>query len=236
MMRATFFRILMACSTFVFAACAVQRPANSIAASPEFAAKPLSVDTLLAWPVYGRGSVEGYRNQAVILREQVGSAGLMLVSPKPYGQRVVLRYRVMTLQAGSVLVAILSTSGPEEAGTLSLPEGYDGGIGPWLGPNPNYFFAFHNAPHMRNPFVIRVGDGDTNLLEEADRAYMTVGRWHDVEVGRRDGRLWLSIDGQRVIDTTDTPPLGSGRIALRIRGTGPELASAMIRDVRISEE
>ena len=193
----------------------------------------LDVDALLAWEVYGRGTVEAHRGQAVILREASGSSGLMLVSPGGYGTNVVVRYRVLTLQPGTVLVTILSASGPAGQQALSLPADYDGGIGPWLEVNPNYFVAFHNAAHMRYPFVMRVGGDGNTLLEESKRSHMIVGRWHDIEVGRRGGHVWLSIDGERVLDVNDTDPLGPGKLALRIRGTGPEIASAIIRDLEI---
>lgn len=193
----------------------------------------LDVDELLTWPAYGIGTVEGFRNRAVIIREVAGSKGVMVVSPNSFSENLIIRYQAMTLTAGTVLVTIHSASGAEGADLPVLPENYDGAIRPWLGSNPGYFFAFHNAAHLRYPFVNRAGDGQFSLLHEADQYYMTLGRWHDVEVGRWDDQVWLSIDGQRVLDVTDDAPIPSGAIALRIRGTGPEQASVMIRDLML---
>lgn len=195
--------------------------------------QPIGPETLLAWPTYGIGKVQGFGGRAVIMTEAEDSKGVVMVSPQRYGPKVILRYDSLTLRPASVLVAILSASSASGEGGPALPEDYDGAIGPWVGPNPNYFFAFHNAPHNRRPFVNRVADGQAQLLAEADRYHMQTGQWHEIEVGRWDDRLWLEIDGARVLDVVDDQPLGAGHLALRIRGTGPEIASAMIRNVRV---
>lgn len=224
---------LAVCAVFGITGCNTQDKIDrGFMKSQEFV-QTISPYALMEWQAYGRGTVEAYREQAVVLREEPGSSGLMLVSPETYGVDVVLRYRLLTLQPGTVMVTILSVSGSSGEHALLLPAEYDGSIGPWMGPNPNYFFAYHNAAHMRHPFVMRVGTDGNALLEESERAHMSVGRWYDIEVGRHGGLVWLSINSERVLETEDSDPLGPGKVAFRIRGTGPEIASVMIRDVRI---
>ena len=198
-------------------------------------ATAVDVADLLEWPAYGQGTVQDFRGEAVIMTEAEESEGMVLVSPQRCGRRVVLRYKAFALTPGSVLVVILSASDGAETDRLTLPAGYDGAIGPWVGPKPNYFFAFHNAAHMRHPFVNRFGGGEGRMLAEADGPAMRVGRWHDVEVGRWDDRLWFKIDGRMVLRARDGRPLGDGHVALRIRGTGPHAASVMLREVRLLE-
>lgn len=233
-------RRVVICTSFVvlalgFAGCDAQRTLDRAVEEVASQAVHLSVEELLAWPAYGRGAVEGYRNQALILREEPGSVGVMIVSPDAYSESVVIRFRAFTLRPATVLVAILSASDVDGAEGLPLPATYDGSIRPWLGPIESYFLAFHNAAHLRYPFVNRVSADGAVILDEAGRSWMHSGRWYEVEAGRDGGEVWLSIDGERVLHAIDDQPLGPGRLAIRVRGTGPEVASAMIRDVRVLE-
>lgn len=191
----------------------------------------VSVSELLEWSDYGHGVVESFRDQALQMTEADGSVGVTIVGPAALGPRVVIRYEAMALTPATVLVTILAAS-DDDSPDISFPEDYDGGITPWLS-RPAYFFAKHNAAHLRQPFVARFHHTDeTRLLDEAPRQHTQTGVWHSVEVGRWDGLVWLRIDGRLVLQARDPEPLGDSRPALRIRGTGTEHASCLIRDVR----
>lgn len=191
----------------------------------------LDVNTLLTWNSYGLGYIGGFRNQALQMTEDKNSKGLMIISPKSYGRDVSVSYEVMTLRPATVLVIMFSSSMAEESDKLILPEGFDGDLTKWPQNAQDYFFAFHNAPHFRYPFVTRRSPSGGKLLQEADRSYMNTGVWHKVEAGSAEGRIWLTIDDKIVLDTIDSDPLGPGHISFRIRGSGTEVASCFIRNV-----
>lgn len=193
----------------------------------------LSVDDLLSWDKWGNGYFGNFRNRAVQMTEDPHSEGIMLVSPKSYGRDVVVTFDVMTLRPATVLVFMHSISDGTGSESIVIPSGFDGAMSGWPSNATSYFFAFHNAPHFRYPFVNRWGPDGVQLLQEAGQDYMTPGKWHSIEVGRSGGQLWLKIDGERVLDVTDPDPFGGGHLAFRIRGSGTERASCFIKDVII---
>lgn len=193
----------------------------------------LSAADLLSWSRWGNGYVGSFRDRAVQMTESAHSEGLMLISPESYGTELEVSFDVMTLRPATVLVLMLSISSDDGSGSFAMPPGFDGAMSGWPPGATSYFFAFHNAPHFRHPFVNRWGPEGVQLLQEAGKNYMTPGRWHSVEAGRSGGRIWLRIDGQVVLQVTDPEPFGSGHIAFRIRGSGTEIASCFIKDVEI---
>ncbi len=196
----------------------------------------IPVHELLQWQSAGQGTIETFRDRALQLTETEESEGLMIISPKSYGNQIVVRFSTMTLRPATVLVVMLSSSDGDGSGVLSIPEDFDGNLSNWNPEASDYFFAFHNAPHFRYPFVIRRQADSALLLQEASRSYMSVGRWHDVVCGRDGSQLWLKIDGKTVLNIKDPNPLDGGSIALRIRGSGTERASAFFKDLTLSEK
>lgn len=193
----------------------------------------LSLEQLLAWDQWGKGFIGGFGISVLQMTEDPNSAGLMIVSPEPYDSDVVVSYKVMTLRPATVLVAMLSASNGDGSGKLVVPQDFDGNLGNWTKGATDYFFAFHNAPHSRKPFVNRRTPDGATLLDEADESYMSVGKWHEIEAGRSGNRVWLKIDGETVVDATDNNPIDNGHLAFRIRGSGTERASCFIKDVVI---
>lgn len=229
-MKLTYLSMTLMAATLLMAAC---QSGSQIDKAEDLTAIP--AEHLISWDAYGRGTVQVFRNQAIQMTEEPDSAGVMIVSPRPYGTHTSLRFRAMTLTPGTVLVAIHSASGLEPQTAPSLPEDYQGDIAPWLN-QPCYFFAMHNAPHLRHPFVMRTsGDSPPRTLREAERHHMTTGTWHDIEVIRNDNRLRLRIDHNTVLDTLDPDPHGPGHLALRIRGTGTQQASCLITDLSVTD-
>lgn len=196
-------------------------------------AEDVSTETIAkTWTGYGQGVVR-YQNRMLFLKEAEDSKGVGVVSPEAYGENVVVRYELMPMNPASVCVAVLSASDDGESGKLTIPEGYDGSIGLWLGESHNYFFAFHNMAHDRAPFLVRSAGG--GQIAEAEDNVMRTGVFHTVEVGREGGKLWLSVDGERLFEGEDADPLGSGHVGFRIRGINGQAAACLIRNVSITE-
>lgn len=193
-----------------------------------------TTDNLMEWGQYGQGTIQSFRGQAVQMTEGVESGGMNLVSPEAQGKRVIVRYKVMALTPATVNAAFLSASRGGENTAIDLPEGFDGSFGPYK-KRDAYFFAFHNAPHQARPFIKPLYHDNEKFdsLDEAEDGVTDTGSWHDVELGRWDGRIWLKIDGRVVAEGTHAQPHGGGHTIFRIRGTGTEHASCLIRDVRI---
>jgi len=221
---------LMAWVLVVPGAGAMERPGEAVDRPPREG--ELTAAELGQWALAGIGGLELRADGAVRLSEGPGSRGVMLISPKPYPASVRLRYEVRALTEETVLVALLGLSNRRAGERLTMPAGYDGAIGWVLDETANYFFAFRNAPHGRRPFVRRNPAGEE--LQEHGRNVITGQEWHTVEAAREGARLWLEIDGVRVIDVTDPAPHGTGgHLALRIRGTAEGQASCLVRNVEV---
>jgi len=199
----------------------------------EFALKKTSVNSneLLKWTVMGNGKVEISGSQ-IAMQESDDSKGIMLVSPEVYGHDVVVRYKVMALTPATVLVALLSVSDNGDSDKVTVPEDYDGSLGLFTKEKENYFFAFKNGPHNVTPFVRKSPEGTT--IGSASENRMIAGVYYAIEVGKKQDKLWLSVDGQKLFETTDPEPLKGGHIALRIRGTAGFKAGCLLKDLEIS--
>jgi len=192
----------------------------------------VSSNELLNWNFLGDGKVEIAGSQ-VAMQESDDSKGVMLVSPKPYGGDVIVRYQVMALTPATVLVALLSVSDLGESDDLTVPENFDGSLGLFLNERENYFFAFKNAPHSnKTPFVRKSPNASGNFGSATENT-MIAGVYYDVEVGKYQGKLWLAIDGKKVFETEDKEPLKGGHLALRIRGTAGFKAGCLIKDLEV---
>jgi len=185
-----------------------------------------------AWSFHGAG-VRRMQNRMLYMAEAAESAGVMLVSPEAYGGDLVLRYEIMPLNPGSVCVAILFASDGGGGTGVTLPAGYDGGMGVWTREIHNYFFAFHNAAHDRTPFALRYPGG---TLGEHPENVVRSGEFSRIEIGRRGETLWLSVNGRRLFEGKDPNPLPGGHIALRLRGIQGMPAAALIRNLSIERQ
>jgi len=198
----------------------------------------LKKDTVAApelskWQLLGKGKVSTLNNQ-VALKEVDDSEGVMLISPDIYKNDVKLNFKVLALTPATVIVIMLSVSDEGESDELTIPNNYDGSIGLWA-TKENYFFAFKNAPHNVTPLVRRNPRAKEPLIA-AKENFMIAGVYYEIEVGKKQGKLWLSIDGEKVFETVDTNPLAGGHVALRLRGTAGFSAGCLIKDLIISSQ
>lgn len=185
------------------------------------------------WTLVGDGFValDQHKNQ-IVLAENPDSKGVMLVSPVSYNRNVILTYKVRPLSYESVLVVLLAVSDKGERTSLSFPESYDGNMGYLTTDTDNYFIAFHNKAHNFTPFIRKYPkflDGNIPLASAPDNVMDT--HWHDVEIGKKEGKIWLKIDGEIIAEANDDKPLNNGHIAFRIRGTQDRIAMCLIKDV-----
>ena len=149
---------------------------------------------------------------------------------KVYEGDVVMRYKVMPLNAATVLVNLLCMSDEGESLELTFPDGYDGSMGPILN-KEDYFIAFRNSPHATAPFISK--NPKAGQLAIADKDEMIPGVYYDVEVGRVGKLVWLKVDGKTVVQCTDPNILPGGHLGIRLRGLVGHPAACVIRDLSI---
>jgi hypothetical protein len=185
-----------------------------------------------SWQAVGKGRMSENHEQ-LVMSELDGSVGYMLVSPQVYGDHVVVRFEVLVLRPASVLVVNLAASnGPD--GALTFPEDYNSNVKYLFDNLQMYMLVAHNAPHNKpGPFIRRYPQPGNPPIAASSQQIIRTGQYHQVEVGQEGGKIWYKIDGKTIVTAQDAQPLGPGKVILRIRGTGHETASVLLRNVRI---
>ncbi len=192
-----------------------------------------SLDDLLGWTFNGIGQVYNESGRQICLQEGENSQGVGLFTPQSYQGDVVMRYKIMPLNAATVLVNLLCMSDEGPSTDLTWPKDYDGSMAPIL-TKDNYFVAFRNSPHATAPFINK--NPKLGQLVIAERDNMIPGVYYDVEVGRVGQKLWLKVDGQSVVSVEDPNILPGGHLGIRLRGLVGHPAACVIRDVSILSE
>lgn len=201
----------------------------------------ISAKELGEWTFYGIGTTVVDHHDLFLMKEsEQDSKGAMVVSPKAYGENVVMKYDVMSLTPASVCVAILSLSDKGESQTITIAENYDGANGKWGAETWQcYFFAFRNQAHNHFPFLRKRSkpeiDEAPRFIDYYDKNVMQNGMFHSIEVGRKNGKIWLKIDRKKILKYKDENPYSGGHLAIRVRGTAGEYASCFIRNLEIIE-
>ncbi len=198
-----------------------------------FTKQAVTAEDLSQWDFYGLGKAFDSGSGQFCLMENDSTAGVILISPESYSGDLVVRYKTLALTSSTVLVFMHSVSNRESPEVLSIPEGYNGAMGLWVTEKNNYFHAFRNAPHNVTPFIRKYPDPDTQLLGSAPENVMVPGVYYTVEIGRVGNRLWLSIDGEKVVEATDEKIYPGGHIAFRVRGTAGLKAACLIKELEL---
>lgn len=197
-------------------------------------AQSISADSLANWNFYGLGVAKIDHNQ-VYLKENTNSVGVTLISPNKYSGNVIMRYRLMPLTAATVCVAMLNIHNQENH-DLKIPNYYNGYVQFWTKESSGYFFAFHNMAHNQPPFVRRcdLESGTNDKLQTAAKNALIQNIYYNIEVGKEENRVWLKVNDEIVLDVEDNKrSFRKGFLGLRVRGTGEELASCLIKDLEI---
>ena len=201
----------------------------------------ISAKQLDEWDFYGIGTKVVDSHDIFLMKEEPGeSRGIMVISPRPYGENVAMKFKAMSLTPATVLVAILSLSDQGRPEEITIAEGYDGTNGKWgAGANDCYFVVYKSEAHNHFPFLRKRSFPSKtkgwNVEYEHHRNIMKHGIFHSVEVGRTGTTIWLKIDNKKVFKYKDLNPYGGGHLALRIRGTAGEYAACFIKDLEIAE-
>ena len=187
---------------------------------------------MLNWAAYGAGEIAADHGQ-IIISEADESAGIMLVSPKSYCGDVILRYDTQVLNAATVMVTNLAVSGVNGS-DLSFPNGYAADVQYMFDHLSMYNLVYHASAHNRpGPFLRRFPEPGRERMAVRTGHAVETGKYHAMEAGRVGDRVWLSVDGETVVEWQDSDPHTEGHIIFRIRGTAPEHAAALIRNVEI---
>lgn len=193
-----------------------------------------SVGDLASWTVAGIGSVSpAPEEKAVRVREGADSKGLTLVSPRAFGEKVVVRFKVKPEQYEGVCVVLLSAADASTGG-IAIPPNHDGGMAYWSeGTVHDYMVAFHTGYHQPNMFIRR-NPGMKEIVLKKDIA--AGQQWYDIEIGRAGAHVWMKVDGRSALDAIDPGDImPGGYIGIRLRGPGDGSYSCLFRDVSVKE-
>jgi len=188
------------------------------------------------WQTLGLGKGSVVSGQFFI-EETEGSVGFSVISPEIYND-VVMRFEIMTMNAATVMGALMNISDNGSSTSLTIEDGNTGAFGFFTKEIENYIFGFREMAHNTMPFIRKspVSGNETGILKLADHEPMQAGWRYLVECGKKGSKLWLKIDGETLIEVTDSNPLEAGKIAIRVRGTGSDLGKCMVRNVEIEGE
>jgi len=191
---------------------------------------------LETWQKIGDGKGTVVQSQ-FYMEETEGSLGFAVISPEKY-KDVVLSYEVMTMNAATVLVALLNASDIGNSTDLTVAADNKGGFAFMTKETENYMFGFGVMAHNTLPFIRKspVTGTETGILKLAENEMIHSGWRHSVECGKKGSKLWLKIDGETIIEINDCKPLESGKIAIRVRGTGSDLGKCLVRNLEIEGE
>jgi len=185
------------------------------------------------WDFWGMGKAFSSGGGQFCLTENDSTLGAVLISPDPYVGDVIIRYKTFALTSASVLVVMHSVSDLDSDVSLSIPGDYNGAMSLWVNEKDNYFYAFKNASHAYPPFIRKYPVPGGEALVIAEENLMLPGKYYAIEIGRIGNKLWLKIDGKKVLETVDESILPGGHIAFRVRGTAGFKAACLIKDLEI---
>lgn len=189
-------------------------------------------DQLALWPFYGGGH-RSSEYGPLIFSEGEDSTGVMLVSPDVYCGDIVVRFDIQALTAATVLMTHLGVM-DVGAESLTFPDDYDASVSYMFDNMSMYSFVYHAATQNQpGPALHRRPSPDRMPVSAARWPYVKTARYHSIEVGRVGAMVYLSADGQRVLEWIDPAPFLKGHIVFGLKGTGNERAAALIRNVKI---
>lgn len=195
----------------------------------------VSSSELAGWDFFGMGRAFESGGGSVCLTENDSTLGAVLISPESYTGDIIVRYKTLALTSATVLVFMHSAS---DVGSdkLTIPTDYNGNMGMWTSEKDNYFHAFRNEAHNFPPFIRKYPVPGGEALALASENVTLPGVFYDIEIGRIGNKLWLSVDGQKIIETVDESILPGGHLVFRVRGTAGFKAACLIKEVEIYSE
>lgn len=194
---------------------------------------------LITWKTLGKGKTS-IQHQEFIMEEIDSSDGLFLISPKSYQGDMVLRYKIKALSEASVLIVLFSASDNSETLQLTIPpeNSKNEDIWKWRGEMNHYNLTFNNKSHGYTPFFYKnISSLEREFHLRKQDNIMKSNQWVTVEIGKKKGKVWFSLNDDMVFEYMDMSPLLGGHIIFRISGATKEgkniLAKASIKDLTI---
>ncbi|WP_109298987.1 family 16 glycoside hydrolase [Aquimarina sp. AU474] len=194
---------------------------------------------LYTWQTLDKGK-RTIKNDALILEETDGSDGYFLISKKRYKGDYTISYKIKAISKSTVLITLFSVSERNYSNKLSIPKN---DISPekiwqWRSGLKHYNLTFNNKSHGNKPFFFKnLSPHSRGFYQNLPKNIVDIGKWYDVEIGKKGTRLWFKLNNDLIFDVQDCEPLTEGHLIFRISGTTgdkPILAKAAIKDIVIS--
>lgn len=229
--------IVVAAGLFVLAAVLnLAQPPGTAIDYENYQKEVITSADLEGWDFWGIGKAFSSGGGQFCLTENDSTLGVVLISPDSYVGDVIIRYKTFALTSATVLVVMHSASDLDSDVSLSIPADYNGAMSLWVNEKDNYFYAFKNASHAYPPFIRKYPVPGGDALVIANENLMLPGKYYSIELGRIANKLWLNIDGKKILETVDESMLPGGHIAFRVRGTAGFKAACLIKDLEIYSE
>lgn len=199
----------------------------------------ITPEELATWQTYGKGQ-STIQNNMLLVEETEGSDGYFLISPEQYETDFTLTYKVKALSESTVLITLFSVLQEGDNGTFSVPSesATPREVWNWRSGMKHYNLTVNNRSHGITPFFFKnVPPSSRGFNERLGENIMEVGQWYDVEIGKKENRLWFELDGKPFFDVEDAEPYKKGRLIFRISGTTGEntiFAKAAFKDIVVS--
>ncbi len=196
---------------------------------------------LATWQTFDKGK-STVQDDMLIVEETEGSDGYFLISPKLYPKDFVLNYKVKALSKSSVLINLFCVLQEGSNTRFNLPEenATPREVWDWRTAMKHYNLTYNNRSHGNTPFFFKnTAPNSIASREKLDENIFEVGQWYEVEVGKKEHRVWFKLNNKIQFDFEDASPLEGGRLIFRISGTTGDkviFAKAAIKDIVISYE
>ncbi|AWX45834.1 hypothetical protein HME9304_02864 [Flagellimonas maritima] len=201
----------------------------------------ITPEELATWQTFDKGKTT-VEDDMLIVEETEGSDGYFLISPKEYETDFTLTYKVKALSESTVLITLFSVLQEGNYGTFSVPpiSATPREVWDWRSNMKQYNLTINNRSHGITPFFFKnIPPSSRGFNERLEVNIMEIGQWYDIEIGKKENRLWFKMNGKTFFDVEDTDPYQKGRLIFRISGTTGEkviFAKAAFKDIVISYE
>ena len=201
----------------------------------------ITPEELATWQTFDKGK-STVQDDMLIVEETEGSDGYFLISPKQYESDFTLRYKVKALSESTVLITLFSVLQDGDNTTFALPpvNSTPRQVWDWRSTMKHYNLTINNRSHGITPFFFKnIPPSSMCFNERLPENIMDVGQWYDVEIGKKETRLWFKLNGKTYFDVEDLEPYQKGRLIFRISGTTGEkviFAKAAFKDIIVSYE
>ncbi|WP_340200674.1 family 16 glycoside hydrolase [Ascidiimonas sp. W6] len=199
----------------------------------------ITPEELATWQTFDKGK-STVEDDMLIIEEIEGSDGYFLISPKQFETDFTLTYKVKALSESTVLITLFSVLQEGDNSNFSVPavSATPQEVWDWRSGMKHYNVTINNRSHGITPFFFKnVPPRSRGFNERLQQNIMEIGQWYDVEIGKKENRLWFKLDGKLFFDVEDSDPYKKGRLIFRISGTTGEkviFAKAAFKNIVIS--